>query len=117
MRQTADSYRKLRCSKAGTRLPALAFAVLFAVQAGAGVGWRGLSPDPGAPMGIREPPRMLAGISMDQAIEMAERRYHARVVRASATEVNGRRVYVLRLLSEEGRVWTIRVDAETGGVI
>ena len=52
---------------------------------------------------------------MDQAIENAERRYKARVVRAEVSESNGRRVYVLRLLSEEGRVWTIKVDAETGG--
>ena len=66
-------------------------------------------------MGLREPPRMLAGISLDQAIESAERRYRARVVRADEVNQQGRRVYVLRLLSEEGRVWTVRVDAETGG--
>jgi uncharacterized membrane protein YkoI len=53
---------------------------------------------------------------MDQAIEIAERRYRARVVRAEPKEQQGRRVYVLRLLSEEGRVWTVRVDAQTGTV-
>ncbi len=55
-----------------------------------------------------------SGISKDQAIEIAERRYKARVVRAEASESNGRRVYVLRLLSDEGRVWTVRIDSETG---
>ena len=70
-----------------------------------------------APIGIRENPRAAAaGISVDQAIEIAERRYRARVVRAESKEQQGRRVYVLRLLSEEGRVWTVRVDAETGSV-
>jgi uncharacterized membrane protein YkoI len=61
-----------------------------------------------------EPPRS-AGISKDQAIEMAQRRYKARVVRAEAADSGGRRVYVLRMLSDEGRVWTVRIDALTGG--
>jgi len=64
-----------------------------------------------------EQPHAQAGVSMDQAIENAQRRYKARVVRAEVSDSNGRRVYVLRLLSEEGRVWTIKVDAETGGEI
>ena len=60
-----------------------------------------------------EPPRS-AGMSKDQAIEMAQRRYQARVVRAEASDSGGRRVYVLRLLSDAGRVWTVRIDAQTG---
>lgn len=63
----------------------------------------------------RASPKAQSGISKDQAIEEAQRRYKARVVRAEVSEANGRRVYVLRLLSDEGRVWTVRVDAETGG--
>jgi uncharacterized membrane protein YkoI len=62
-------------------------------------------------------PGMSGGISMDRAIEMVERQYRARVVRADVSEKNGRRVYVLRLLSEEGRVWTVRVDAQSGGMM
>jgi uncharacterized membrane protein YkoI len=61
-----------------------------------------------------EPPRSTAGISKDQAIEIAQRRYKARVVRAEAADNGGRRVYVLRMLSDEGRVWTVRIDAQTG---
>jgi len=56
-------------------------------------------------------------LTLDQAIEMAERRFHARVVRASLDESNGQRVYVLRMLSEQGRVWTVRVDAQTGSIL
>ena len=52
-----------------------------------------------------------------QAIRVAEEHhYHARVVRAAAAEVGGRRIYVLKLLSEQGRVWTVHVDAETGAM-
>jgi uncharacterized membrane protein YkoI len=61
----------------------------------------------------QEPPKS-AGISKDQAIEIAQHRYKARVVRADASETGGRRTYVLRMLSEQGRVWTVRMDAQTG---
>jgi uncharacterized membrane protein YkoI len=58
--------------------------------------------------------RARARLSLDQAVSMAERRYGARVVRAEAHERNERVVYVLRLLNDAGRVWTVRVDAATG---
>ena len=50
-----------------------------------------------------------------EAVDRAQKRYKARVVRAETSESGGRIVYVLRLLSEEdGRVWTVRVDAQSG---
>ena len=55
-------------------------------------------------------------LSLDRAIAMAEQHFKARVVRAVEEDIEGRRVYALRLLSEEGRVWTVRVDAQTGGM-
>jgi uncharacterized membrane protein YkoI len=55
------------------------------------------------------------GMSLDEAVDRAQKRYKARVVRAETSESGGRIVYVLRLLSEEdGRVWTVRVDAQSG---
>ena len=57
------------------------------------------------------------GISLDQAIKMVESRYKARVVRAEARKGDGRTIYVLRLLNESGRVWTVRVDAESGQIL
>ena len=53
-------------------------------------------------------------ISMDRAIEQAEKRHKARVVRRDKGESGGRPVYKFRLLSDDDRVWTIVVDAETG---
>lgn len=54
------------------------------------------------------------GLTLDQAVRMAQARYGARVVRAD-TERNGDRVYYrLRLLSSDGRVFSVRVDAQTG---
>jgi uncharacterized membrane protein YkoI len=57
-----------------------------------------------------------AALSMDQAVKMVEQRFHARVVKAEAQKGDGRTVYVLRLLNDSGKVWTVRVDAADGSV-
>lgn len=54
------------------------------------------------------------GISLDEAVSRAERQYRARVVRTEVQDEDGRTVYVLKLLSEDGRVFTVRIDAATG---
>jgi len=56
------------------------------------------------------------GMSMDQAVRMVEERYHARVVKAETERDEGRTLYVLRLLNDAGKVWTVRVDASSGSV-
>lgn len=61
---------------------------------------------------IREVPH--DGISLDEAVRMAEAQYRARVVRTDVQDEDGRKVYVLKLLSEGGRVITVRIDAATG---
>jgi len=53
---------------------------------------------------------------MDQAVRMVEERYHARVVKAQTEQEEGRTRYVLRLLNDAGKVWTVRVDAADGSV-
>ena len=73
----------------------------------------------GAPDSRAAPTRAMATsstVSMDQAVKMVERRFHARVVKAETERDNGRTVYVLRLLSDAGKVWTVRVDARDGAV-
>ena len=57
-----------------------------------------------------------SGMSMDQAVRMVEEHYHARVVKAQTETEEGRTLYVLRLLSDAGKVWTVRVDAASGSV-
>jgi hypothetical protein len=58
--------------------------------------------------------RMFEGISLDEAVSRAERQYNARVVRTDVQDEDGRKVYVLKLLSADGRVFTVRIDAATG---
>ena len=58
-----------------------------------------------------------AGVSMDQAVKMAEQRFKARVVRAESQRDGVRTIYVLKLLNEAGHVWTVRVDAANGAIL
>jgi uncharacterized membrane protein YkoI len=48
---------------------------------------------------------------------MAEQKFKARVVKAEMQDQDGKTIYVLRMLNDSGRVWTVRVDASTGTVI
>lgn len=57
-----------------------------------------------------------AQVSLDQAVEMAQRRYRAKAVRAETVRSGDRRIHQIRLLSAEGKVWTVRVDAESGAI-
>lgn len=65
-----------------------------------------------------EPARAIAeprdGVSLNEAVSRAESQYNARVVRTDVVDEDGRKVYVLKLLSENGRVFTVRVDASSG---
>ncbi len=58
-----------------------------------------------------------AGVTMDQAVKMAEQRFKARVVRAEAQHDGVRTIYVLKMLNEAGHVWTVRVDAANGVIL
>ena len=69
-----------------------------------------------APTAARAAPAAASSMTMDQAVKMAEKRFHARVVKAETQKEGGRNVYVLRLLNDTGHVWTVQVDAATGSV-
>ncbi|HKR35178.1 MAG TPA: PepSY domain-containing protein [Steroidobacteraceae bacterium] len=55
-------------------------------------------------------------VSLDQAVEMAQRRFRAKAVKAETVQSGGKQVHQIRLLSAEGKVWTVRVDAESGAM-
>lgn len=54
------------------------------------------------------------GISLGQATAMALGRYPGRVVRAETVMIGDRVVHEIRILGNDGRVRTVRVDAQTG---
>jgi uncharacterized membrane protein YkoI len=55
-------------------------------------------------------------VSMEQAVKMVERQYHARVVKAETQRSDAHVTYALRLLNDSGKVWTVYVDAASGAV-
>jgi hypothetical protein len=57
------------------------------------------------------------GISLAQATSMAQGRYQGRVVRAEAVQMGDRVVYEIRILGDDGRVRTVRIDAQTGSFL
>jgi uncharacterized membrane protein YkoI len=56
------------------------------------------------------------GMSLDQAVQMAQSRYGAKAIKANTVDSGGRRVHHIRLLSPEGKVWMVHVDAATGAM-
>lgn len=53
-------------------------------------------------------------VTLQQARTLATRRFPGRVVRAETVSDGGRRVHVIRIISEDNRVRTVRIDADTG---
>ena len=56
------------------------------------------------------------GLSLDAAVARVEREYKARAVRAEERRRDGRVVYRIRLLSADGRVFDVTVDAASGAI-
>jgi uncharacterized membrane protein YkoI len=58
-----------------------------------------------------------SGVSLAQASSMAQSRYQGRVVRAETVQMGDRRVHEIRILGEDGRVYIVRIDADTGAFL
>lgn len=56
-------------------------------------------------------------VSLREATALAQRRFPGRVARAETVTTGNRRVHVIRILGDDGRVRTVRVDAETGNFL
>lgn len=55
-------------------------------------------------------------MTMDQAVKMAEKKFHAKVIGAATQKDGAKSIYVLKLLNDTGHVRTVHVDAATGSV-
>ena len=88
----------------------LGFAVLVTqAQRHSSSRWRG------APSTRRAAAVQRDGISLDEAVRACRSAStSARVVRTDVQDEDGRKVYVLKLLSEDGACITVRIDAATG---
>jgi uncharacterized membrane protein YkoI len=57
------------------------------------------------------------GISLSQATAIAQSRVPGRVVSAKTVMAGDRVIHEIRILGDDGRVRTVRVDAQTGAVM
>jgi uncharacterized membrane protein YkoI len=57
------------------------------------------------------------GVSLQQATAMAQMRYPGTVVRAETVQSGDRVVHEIRILGDDGRVRTVRIDAQTGAFL
>ena len=53
-------------------------------------------------------------MSLNEAVAQAKRSFPGRVLRAETQSRGDRRVHVVRILNEQGKVRTLRFDADTG---
>ena len=63
------------------------------------------------------PAQRSGGVSLAQATSMAQGRYQGRVVRAETVQMGDRVVHEIRILGDDGRVRTVRIDAQTGSFL
>jgi len=62
--------------------------------------------------------RVTAGpVSLAQATVLATQRFPGRVVRAETASHGARREHRIRILGGDGRVRTVRIDAQTGAFL
>ena len=57
-----------------------------------------------------------SSISLDQAVELAQRRFRAKAVRAETVRNGDKVEHRIRLLSADGKVRNVSVDAESGAM-
>ena len=57
-----------------------------------------------------------SSVSLDQAVEIAQRRYRAKAIKAETVRQGERRIHQIRLLGADGKVLNVRVDAESGAM-
>ncbi|NNF52174.1 MAG: hypothetical protein HKN59_07020 [Gammaproteobacteria bacterium] len=56
-------------------------------------------------------------VSLDEAAAMVRRQTGGRIIKASSRSSNGRTVHFIRVLTRDGKVFTVRVDAASGRVL
>ena len=54
------------------------------------------------------------GISLDEAVSRARRQSDGKILSAETVRVDGRRVHRIKILTSQGRVKHVQIDADTG---
>lgn len=67
-------------------------------------------------MVLAEADRSAPRLNMSEAMELAQRQIGGRALTAQETRLEGRTVYRIKLLTRQGEVRIVHVDAETGKI-
>jgi hypothetical protein len=111
MQKQSTAIRRWR-ARTGTVLAALLLGIGLQAPALAKKDVRGRTGEPPLVVQI-DGARTHADNAVHRIIAAAEKRHHpARVRRVDESTFKGRRIYVLRM-QKDGKVWEIKVDAET----
>ena len=64
-------------------------------------------------------PLVLAGsrVDLDRAAKQVQKKVHGRVLGAKTVTESSRTIHVIRVLTPDGRVVHVRVDAESGKIL
>jgi uncharacterized membrane protein YkoI len=54
--------------------------------------------------------------SREQAVQLVKKKYQGKVLKAQSSQVNGHSGYNIKLISKDGLVFYVSVDAQTGRV-
>ena len=57
------------------------------------------------------------GVSMDEAVRRARQQHQGKVLSAETVRVDGRKVYRIKILTKDGRVKRVHIDARTGKTV
>jgi len=57
------------------------------------------------------------GISLDEAVRRARQQHKGKVLSAETIRKDGRKVYRIKILTKNGRVKRVKIDARTGQII
>jgi len=113
--RSGSVHGRFHYNRAMSRFLPVAFAALLLVAAAGGAAAD--ASGRGNPWQQTPPAEVLAeGLTLDEAVARVEEKYEARAVRAEEDHDGDRRVYRIRLLSADGRVFEVTVDAATGKV-
>ncbi|MCL1138553.1 PepSY domain-containing protein [Shewanella pneumatophori] len=96
-----------------TILVALSLCTASPVMAASVHGYTALS---AVAMNANKQQQKLKVNSKEQAVQLAKRQYRGKVLKVQSSRVNGNPGYSVKLLSNDGVVFYVKVDAKTGRV-
>ncbi|WP_108945971.1 PepSY domain-containing protein [Shewanella halifaxensis] len=96
-----------------TILVALSLCTASPVMAASVHGYTALS---AVAMNANKQQQKLKVSSKEQALQLAKRQYRGKVLKVQSSRVNGNPGYSVKLLSNDGVVFYVKVDAKTGRV-